>query len=206
MISRRVVAVPAFALLLAASCSASSDTSDINGPGNPVPDGGATDASSATDAPGSATDGAPSACSGACKTTALTADFGGKKRVLVRAQFGTKQGGVTLYHTESHLGGSAACPTQSSPTPDYTLVVSAIPRGSKGKKLSDRDGITGGFFDFKGDLGLPPLTKAVTVYLTVVDEDPATPPKWVAIDVTAGFREGEVKGHLYAEACPSLNE
>ena len=81
-----------------------------------------------------------------------------------------------------------------------------VPRGSVGTKLTDRDGVTGAFFDFKGDLGLPPLTQAVSVNVTVVAEDTATPPTWVALDVSTFFREGTVKGHLYAEYCASLNE
>jgi hypothetical protein len=128
----------------------------------------------------------------------------------VRAQFGTQQGdaGAEL-HTESHLGGAAACPSQSSPTPDYTLIVSAIPRGQSGIKLSDRDGVTSAFFDFKSDLGLASpsgITKAVSVNITVVAEDTASPPAWVAVDVSAMFREGEVTGHMYAEYCASLSQ
>ena len=155
-------------------------------------------------------DGPSGTCEGACKTTSLVADFGGKKRTLVRAQFGTQQGdaGPEL-HTESHLGGSAACPSQQSPSPDYTLLVTPVPRGAAGKKLSDRDGVTSAFFDFKGDLGLAApsgITKALSVNVTVVGEDPATPPAWVALDVIAAFTEGEVRGHLYAEYCDSLSQ
>jgi hypothetical protein len=172
----------------------------------PTPEGGDT-----TDAQADGgADGATSTCVGACKTTALVADFGGKKRTLVRAQFGTQPGdaGAEL-HTESHLGGSAACPSQQSPSPDYTLIVTSVPRGAAGRKLSDRDGITSAFFDFKSDLGLAApsgITKALSVSVTVVGEDSATPPAWVALDVVAAFTEGEVRGHLYAEYCDSLTQ
>jgi hypothetical protein len=199
------------AVVLVGACSSSSDAAvvvvspeggeDAAQPGN---EGGSTiDAKSDTSTPSAS-------CEGACKTTSLVADFGGKKRTLVRAQFGTQAGdaGAEL-HTESHLGGQAACPTPQSPTPDYTLIVSSIPRGASGSKLSDRDGITSAFFDFKGDLGLASasgITKSVSVNITVVAEDTATPPAWVALDVSAMFREGEVTGHLYAEYCQSLSE
>lgn len=182
-----------------------------DGGGNPIVPGdeggaaidAATDTKAATDAPATA-------CEGACKTTSLVGDFGGKKRTLVRAQFGTQQGdaGVEL-HTESHLGGDPACPTMSSPSPDYTLIVTAIPRGATGQKLSQNDGIKSVFFDFKGDLGLAApsgISKSLSVNITVVAEDPATPPAWVAVDVTAGFTEGTVAGHLYAEYCQSLSQ
>ena len=88
----------------------------------------------------------------------------------------------------------------------WPLIVSAIPRGAAGRTLRDRDGLTSAFFDFKGDLGLPPITKALSVNVTVVGEDSATPPTWVALDVSVYFTEGTVKGHLYAEYCASLSE
>ena len=94
----------------------------------------------------------------------------------------------------------------SSPTPDYTLIVNAVPRGAVGRKLTERDGVTGAFFDFKGDLGLPPIAKAITMNVTVIGEDSATPPMWVALDVNAGFAEGNVTGHLYAAYCASLSQ
>ena len=204
-------ALTAPGMLIMGACSSSS--------GDAVPPATAEDTGVGIDSSGptgdaaanDATSDAPSAtCEGACKTTSLEADFGGKKRTLVRAQFGTQQGdGGAELHTESHLGGGAACPMQGSPTPEYTLLVSAIPRGASGRKLSDRDKIASAFFDFKGDLGLAApsgITKAVSVNITVVAEDPSSPPAWVALDVTAAFREGEVKGHLYAEYCESLSE
>jgi hypothetical protein len=198
--------------VLAVACSSSSSNgaaqvADGGDTSNPTLDGGGT-----TDAPADASaDGPSGTCEGTCKTTALVADFGGKKRTLVRAQFGTQQGdaGAEL-HTETHLGGAAGCPSQSSPSPDYTLIVSSVPRGAgAGAKLSDRNGITSAFFDFKGDLGLAApsgITKALSVNVTVVGEDPATPPAWVALDVIAAFTEGEVRGHLYADYCDSLTQ
>ncbi len=200
--------------LFAVACSSSPSNAvaqypDSGGKSLATPDDGST-TESATDAGGG---GASGACEGTCKTTSLVVDIGGKKRTLVRAQFGTQQGnggqadGGAELHTESHLGGQAACPSASSPSPDYTLIVTSVPRRAAGRKLTDRDGITSAFFDFKGDLGLAApsgITKALGVSVTVVGEDPATPPAWVALDVVAAFTEGEVKGHLYAEYCDSL--
>jgi hypothetical protein len=198
-------------MLLVGACSSSTVSgSPLPSPGEETSvgaDGGETTSDAGTD---TGNPSPPGTCEGACKTTSLMADFGGKKRTLVRAQFGTQpgDGGVDL-HTESHLGGAAACPSETSPSPDYTLLVTPIPRGAAGRKLSDRDKVTSNFFDFKGDLGLAApsgITKAITVNLTVTAEDPSTPPKWVAIDVSAAFREGEITGHLYAELCDSLSE
>jgi hypothetical protein len=176
-----------------------------------VSDGeGGSIADASTDTTSATTDAPATACEGTCKITSLVGDFGGKKRTLVRAQFGTQPGdGGTELHTESHLGGDPACPTMSSPSPDYTLIVTSIPRGATGKKLSQNDGIKAVFFDFKADLGLAApsgISKSLSVNITVVAEDPATPPAWVAVDVTAGFTEGSVAGHLYAEYCQSLTQ
>lgn len=176
-----------------------------DGSGPTKEDGGTTGTESGTDGP---SDASPTKCEGDCKKTTLITDFGGKKRTLDRAQFGTQpgDGGTTEYHSESYAGGAAACPTAGAPQTDYTLIVTNIPRGKVGQKLTDRDRISSTFFDFRNDLGLPSLTKAVGVSLTVVAEDPAASPKWVAFDVIAAFREGEVKGHVYAEYCQSLSE
>lgn len=206
-----LVSGPACALVLVGACS-SSPSSGVLAPasGNDasVPaDGGlvgdATSDASTSDAPAGA-------CEGACKTTTLVADFGGKKRTLTRAQFGTQPGDAGLeLHTESYLGGDPACPSMTSPTTDYTLIVSSIPRGVAGSKLTERDGVTSAFFDFKSDLGLASPTgvsKAISVNITIVAEDTATPPAWVAIDVIAGFTEGDVRGHMYAAYCPSLSQ
>lgn len=205
------VSVSAFAAVLTAACSSSSSSAGIGAPdaADEAVQLGGSEGGVPADAPNDTRNDAPSTtCEGACKTTAIIADFGGRKRTLDRAQLGTQKGdgGVPQLHTESHLGGLPACPTMGSPSPDYTLIVSAVPRGATGSKLSDRDGITSAFFDFKGDLGIPPLTKAITVNVTVVGEDSATPPAWVALDVNAGFREGTVKGHLYATYCQSLSQ
>lgn len=204
----------ASSVLFGAACAACSSSSATvaNGSSGEPGEGGPTKEDSSTTVTESGADGpsdaSPTSCEGDCKKTTLITDFGGKKRTLDRAQFGTQpgDGGTTDYHSESYAGGATACPVQGAPQTDYTLIVTNIPRGKVGQKLTDRDRISSTFFDFKNDLGLPSLTKAVGVSLTVVAEDPATSPKWVAFDVIAAFREGEVKGHVYAEYCQSLSE
>jgi hypothetical protein len=194
------------AAAIVVACSSSTDA----GPGAVVPpaeagvaETGTTDDADAALPP----EAGPATCEGACKKTALVATFGALTRSLDRAQFGTQQGdaGAQL-HTESHAGGAAECPSQSSPTPSYTLIVSSIPRGAAGGAASEKDGVTSAFFDFKGDLSLPPFTKAKSVKLSALVEDTATPPAWAAFDVTATFAEGSVTGHVYAEYCASLTE
>lgn len=193
-------------VLIGVACSSSSESGGVVQPavdgGGPA-DGGAFDAADAA----IPIDAAPSTCEGACKKTALVATFGALTRPLDRAQFGTQVGdaGAQL-HVESHSGGAPECPSQSSPTPSYTLIVSSIPRGAPGGKATKNEGVTSAFFDFKGDLGLPPFTKATSVAVSALVEDTATPPAWAAFDVTAAFAEGTVTGHVYAAYCASLTE
>jgi hypothetical protein len=191
---------------IAIACSSSSTTGGATSSGGPAEDagGGADDAGDASDATADGS-GASKSCEGACKTTALEADFGGQKRPLDRAQFGTDTTDALL-HVEAHAGGDPACPTQQSPTPDRTLVVTGVPRRATGRTLTQADGVKGAFFDFKGDLGLAPLVRSTAMSVTVVAEDAATPPAWVALDVVATFAEGTVKGHLYGAFCLSLSD
>ena len=119
MISARLVmaslGVAALASVMVLACSSSSSSSgDVTsgidaGAESASPEGeGGTTEGGATDA---GSDAPAGTCVGACKTTVLVADFGGKKRTLQRAQFGTEAGDAgTQLHTESHLGGDAACP------------------------------------------------------------------------------------------------
>jgi hypothetical protein len=181
------------ALLLVGVVACSSST--VAGTAAPNADGGAPADASST-----------SSCTGACTTMTLAADFGGQKRPLVRAQFGTQAGdaGAEL-HLEAHAGGDPACPTQTSPSPDSTLVLTGVPRGAAGRTLTQADGLSAAFLDFKGDLGLPPVTKATQLRVTVVAEDPASPPAWVALDVSATFSQGTIAGHVYAGYCASLS-
>lgn len=193
-----------FAVALA--CSSTSSTAILD----PVPDGATGDETgtapegSTTDAP--TNEGGGGTCEGACKQTSLVADFGGKTRTLARAQSGTQPGdGGVDFHVETHLGGDPACPTETSPSPEYTFVVTQVPRGRTGK-LTEKDGPKSAFFDFKGDLALPPITRATKVEVTIVAQDTASPPAWVAMDVSATFAEGTVVGHLYASHCASLDQ
>jgi len=209
----RLVALASSSLVACAACiAAGACSSSTNGAAvivSPGPDGAQeSDASAADSAPPSdaGVDAKPNGvCEGACKTTSLVTDFGGKQRTLTRTQFGTEPGdGGIVLHLESYAGGDPKCPEQGSPDPDYTFIVSQVPRGATGK-VTDRDGVTSAFFDFKGDLALPPFTKAISVDVTAFAEDVASPPGWVAFDVQAFFREGSVKGHVYATYCASMS-
>ncbi|MCX5745399.1 MAG: hypothetical protein NT062_23215, partial [Proteobacteria bacterium] len=89
------------------------------------------DASTTSDAPATvdaavdAAGGLPTTCTGACVTTALTANFGATVRVLDRAYYGVNLDGTL--HVEAYRGGGSGCPTMTSPTPAYTLVLGGVP-------------------------------------------------------------------------------
>jgi len=205
---RFVFAAATLGIAAVFACSSSTQQGVVQPVADAAPgdDAGPTDSATASDT-ATGTDGSSSStCEGACKTTSLVADFGGKTRTLVRAQHGTQAGDAgSEFHVEGHLGGAPECPTQNSPSPEYTVIVTSIPRGRVGK-LTEADGIKGAFFDFKGDLGLPPIAKSTKAEVTIVAVDSATPPAWVAMDVSVTFPEGTVKGHLYAAHCTSLDE
>jgi hypothetical protein len=136
-------------------------------------------------------------CTGACQTTALTATMSAT-RVLDHAYFGITAADNTL-HVEAYKGGAAGCPTMSSPTPDYTLVLGKVTRPTSTATSSS----PGNMLDYKGDLlGGPLGQQATMVTLTPVAASGDT---FVAFDVMLTFPAGTVTGHLYATHCPSLD-
>lgn len=139
------------------------------------------------------------------KKTSLESSMGGVVRMLVRAQFGNDRSdaGATIY-LEAHLGGDPACPDETSPTTDYTLIVANVPRGAPGQKFTLEDGVAVTYFDFKGDqiMGGAPFRKATAATVTIVEIDGDTS---VEIEVDATFAEGTVKGRAYATYCESLS-
>jgi hypothetical protein len=153
--------------------------------------------------------GLPMTCEGACRTTALTATFGSTTRVVDRAFYGvTVAATETTLHVEAHRGGSTACPTQSSPTPDYTLVLGRVELPTS----TDATTSPGNLLDFVGDLLGGPLgaaATAVSVQATAANvcaTCPTHPEGFVALDVSLTFATGNVTGHLFAIHCDSLDD
>jgi hypothetical protein len=135
----------------------------------------------------------PAPCTGACQVTALTATFAAT-RVLDRAHFGVTASNGTL-HVEAHRGGGTGCPSDGSPTPDYTLVLGRVTATAPGSS-------PGNILDFVGDLlGGPLGAAATTVAITPVASDP----DFVALDIELTFEAGTIAGHLYATHCTSLD-
>ncbi len=167
-------------------------------------DGSAVDAATADAALDAAPDapaGGFTSCTGACRTTALTAAFSAT-RMLDRALYGVTQNPLSL-HVEAYKNAPAGCPTQNSPNPDYTLVLGRVPIPTDTTPSTS----PGNILDFQGDLlGGPLGAQATTVTITPVAADqPMATTGFVALDLALVFPNGTVSGHLYATHCASLD-
>jgi hypothetical protein len=149
-------------------------------------------------------------CTGACRITALTAMLD-TTRMLDRAVYGFTREPPSL-HVEVYRGGAAGCPIESSPPPDYTLILGRVPVPTDATPSTS----PGSILDFQGDLlGGPPGATATEVTITPVAADvcttcsgmpaPSDPDGFVALDVTLTFAAGTVTGHLFATHCDSLD-
>ncbi len=176
---------------------------DDGGSGTPV------DAAASLDAAVDAPAGGP--CTGACRTTSLTATFGADVRTLDRAYYGiTKTATDATLHVEAYKDGGAGCPTNTSPTPAYTMILGKVPITSGGTS-------PGNLLDFTGDLLDGPLgaaattvtlqTKTLDVCPTCVGMPaPADADGFAAVDVSLTFAAGTIVGHVFATHCDSLDE
>jgi len=142
--------------------------------------------------------GLPTECTGECAETAVRAEFFQTVRTFDHAVFGNNGDGTL--HVEVDLGGDLGCPSQTSGTPDYTLVLGKVaPPNGSAPTISSK----GNLLDFVGDLlGGDLGAQATTVIVRAVA---AKPDEHVALDVALEFELGEVTGHLFATHCPSLD-
>lgn len=156
-------------------------------------DGGAGDAG-ATDA-GSSDAGVTDA-----GVTRLVVTLGGRTGEFTRAQHGLEPDGG-LY-VEAHFGGDPACPTQSSPTPDRTLVIAGLRALTDGGTLTSQDGARVTLLDFTGALTPAPFLRASSVVATA---GAMTPGVSVSFSLEATFDGGALSGSFVAEHCASLD-
>ncbi len=188
---RALFALAAASVLAFAACSSSSSGDAATG-GDAGPSDAAAEASAL-------------ACDTTCKTLTVSANFNGNALAFDRGQFGTQTvDGGTGYHVEVHAGGDPACPTQNSPTPERSFVVTSIPHLAAGQSATEADGVRAAYLDFAGD-GSAPLVKSTQIKVTVTAIDSAAKPTWIAFDVDAKFPTGSVTGHVYATYCESLS-
>lgn len=153
-------------------------------------------------------------CTGACQVTTAKAQFGNAQRPFDRAQFGltspsnSSSGGWEL-HVELHGGGSSACPEQSSPTPDRTLIIAGLKSPLIPAVYATDAGIKATLFDFDGDLTQAPLLRAGQTWVDVTAANTCeTCPgaeRFIAFELNAAFDGGTVAGHVYGTHCSSLD-
>src|SRR5207253_2392982 len=98
-------------------------------------------------------------------------------------------------HVEAYLGGDAGCPTMSSATPMYTLVLGTV--------NSPATTSAGNILDYVGDLLDGPIGAAAT---TVQLSERARGADFLALDAMLTFSAGTITGPLYATHCASLDE
>ena len=192
------------------------DGSALNGSADGVgPEGGADRGAPVGDARTARGDAAlPETCSGACATQTLGATFGAQTARIARAAYGIDRDGSGRpgIYIEALHGAPTGCPTDGSPTPDRTLVISGLPLPRLGAPLSEADGVVVSLLDFKGDLlGTALVAKATAIELSFVAASvctgcvgkaaPADPDGFVAIDLKATFDGGTIEGRVYAPHC-----
>lgn len=144
--------------------------------------------------------GLSTTCTGSCATTALTATFGATVRRLDVAYFGvTTTGATPSLYVEAYGGAAAGCPTMSSPTPDYTLILGTVPVPESTQTITSPANL----IDFQGDLlPSPAPVAATTVALVPVAKNAME----LALDVNLTFAAGSLAGHLFATHCDSLDD
>lgn len=215
------------ALLLLACDDGGGSTPDV-GSTDTVSDSGGTDTSVSSDTSGGQDTSTPpdttppdtstdsSTCTGDCPAIDLLLEFRNETRNFDRAYYGitapaaSDSGQYELY-IEAYAGGAEGCPTQSSPTPDLTLVIASIPL-PEGEPLET----TSTLLDFSGAI-LPntPFQRATEITLTPTDAnlcteclgnpEPSHAEGFAALNINIVFPEGVVSGKLYATHCDSFD-
>lgn len=117
-----------------------------------------------------------------------------------RAQHGLEPDGG-LY-VEAYFGGDPACPTQTSPTPDRTLIIAGLHLVPDGGVLTQQDGVRVTLLDFSGALTSAPVVRALTIRATPREVDPGVR---VSFTLEATFDGGLLQGTFSAEHCASLD-
>jgi hypothetical protein len=155
-------------------------------------------------------------CDAQCRTVALIATVGAASAGFDRAYYGltapaSSTSGRWEVHVEVHAGGPAGCPTQESPTPDQTLIVTGMTFPEVPLTVTDADGLVVSLLDFSGALTAEPVLRANGEELTWIQWDLCTdcegddPNGFLAFDLAAPLDAGRVEGHVYATHCASMD-
>lgn len=130
----------------------------------------------------------------------LVVTIGSRSGAFDRAQHGLEpDGGLYL---EAYFGGDPACPTQTSPTPERTLIIAGLHAMPDGGAIRYADGLRVTLLDFSGALTSAPFLRAVTARATPLSVVPGT---LVSFSLEAAFDGGTVQGRFSAAHCASLD-
>jgi hypothetical protein len=165
-------------------------------------------------------------CEGSCKTIALEVTSDGVDYGFEHAFYGLVSPDQSLanrweLHMEVQKGGSADCPGEGSPTPEYAIVFTGIPVPTDTTALSSPDDATASLVDYVGDI-LPTqlftFATSVTIHpvaantcTTCTDDAPPTDPDgFVAFDAALTFEDADppalASDHVYATHCDSMDD
>ncbi len=142
--------------------------------------------------------GPPDAGSGPATNLVMT--LGARTGTFTRAQHGLEPTGG-LY-VEAHFGGDLACPTQTSPTPDRTLIIAGLQPLLDGGVQTEADGLRVSLLDFTGALTNAPIVRSVSARATAHTMIPGT---LVSFTLEAAFDGGTLSGAFAAPHCASLD-
>lgn len=156
-------------------------------------------------------------CNGPCGLLDARAEFGANSIGFDVAFFGLTSpeqaaSGDWELHIEAHRGGGTTCPTESSPSPSQTLIVTNVPL-APGMTYTREDGIAVSVLDFEGALlddGVvsAALTAEVDLERSDVCTDctPADGDSSLSFTIDALFEGGgTVAGHVFATHCTSMD-
>jgi hypothetical protein len=130
----------------------------------------------------------------------LVVTLGTRSGEFDRAQHGL-QPDAGLY-IEASFGGDPACPTQTSPTPDRTLIIAGLHAMPDGGVISYADGLRVTLLDFNGALTTLPFVRATSARATPLSVTPGT---LAVFAIEATFDGGTLRGRFSAAHCASLD-
>lgn len=179
------------ACIVAAACSSSTTPGSADDAGGGVSDAARGETDAAT--PADASDAAIPPDAGTY-VFSFSLTLAGKKVTFDRGQFGTDTGALYL---ELYDGGDPACPSQNSPTPKHTLIVSGLEKsGASSPKVT--------LLDFVGDVITTPKPSRAASAATATMH--ASADNHIELDLTATFdADGSGVGQIVADHCTSLD-
>jgi hypothetical protein len=166
---------------------------------------------------GGAGEAGPAGAAAVPSSTQLTISQGGKDYPLDRAQFGlTKLPSGFEVYVEAHFGGDPACPSEASPSPSRTLILTGFPADSApGTVFDDASGARITLLDFEGLVTQEPVLKSTGVAITTFADNACTScpsedessDRFLALTVAATFSDGsQLQGTIRADHCGSLDQ